>query len=219
MVFAAFPERVDSYDTFFRRGPGENFTITCGVKLTAQTQRRLKLPNFGVVFTHKRLVPAQVLPMPLARQGYVPVVASIASVEPLPNPASRITLTAEKDPLGMRRVALDFRLGDEYREQLHRCGMAFATAWAQAGFGPAQPDRDFAIPPGRPGYGDHHMGTTCMADNPRKGVVDSNCRIHGLDNLYVAGSSVFPTFGYAQPTFTIGALAIRLARHLAGRRA
>ena len=56
-----------------------------------------------------------------------------------------------------------------------------------------------------------------MHDDPRQGVVDADCRVHGIDNLYVAGSSVFPTSGAANPTLTIVALALRLADHLAGR--
>jgi choline dehydrogenase-like flavoprotein len=57
----------------------------------------------------------------------------------------------------------------------------------------------------------HTAGTTRMSDNPRSGVVDSNCRIHGVDGLYVAGASIFPTSGHANPTLMILALAIRLA--------
>jgi len=60
----------------------------------------------------------------------------------------------------------------------------------------------------------HHLGTTRMSDNPRDGVVDSNCRVHGMTNLYVAGSSVFPTGGHANPTLTLIALTLRLADHL-----
>ena len=58
------------------------------------------------------------------------------------------------------------------------------------------------------------MGTTRMADSPAEGVVDSNCRVFGVSNLYVAGSSIFPTVGHAAPTLTIIALALRLADHL-----
>jgi choline dehydrogenase-like flavoprotein len=54
-----------------------------------------------------------------------------------------------------------------------------------------------------------------MADSPEKGVVDRNCRVHGVDNLYIAGSSIFPTGGHANPTLTIVAFAIRLGDHLA----
>ena len=60
----------------------------------------------------------------------------------------------------------------------------------------------------------HHMGTTRMAASPREGVVDADCRVHGTANLFVAGSSVFPTTGNANPTLTIVALALRLADHL-----
>jgi choline dehydrogenase-like flavoprotein len=59
--------------------------------------------------------------------------------------------------------------------------------------------------------GNHHMGTTRMSDDPRRGVVDRNTRVHGTDNLYIAGSSVFPTSGAANPTLTIVAMTLRLA--------
>ena len=77
--------------------------------------------------------------------------------------------------------------------------------------------QDPADPEGfRVGYGNHHMGTTRMSADPRQGVVDADCRVHGLRNLYVAGSSVFPTSGAANPTLTLVALAWRLAHHLEG---
>jgi choline dehydrogenase-like flavoprotein len=60
----------------------------------------------------------------------------------------------------------------------------------------------------------HHMGTTRMANDPKKGVVDSDCQVHGVAGLYIGGSSVFPTSGYANPTLTIIALTLRLADHL-----
>jgi choline dehydrogenase-like flavoprotein len=62
----------------------------------------------------------------------------------------------------------------------------------------------------------HHCGTTRMSTDPKQGVVDPQGRVHGLDNLYVAGSSVFPTNGHGNPTLTIVALALRLAEHLGG---
>ncbi len=63
----------------------------------------------------------------------------------------------------------------------------------------------------------HHMGTTRMHDDPTRGVVDAECRVHGLDNLYIAGSSVFPSCGAVNPTFTIVALALRIAEHVRTR--
>ena len=85
---------------------------------------------------------------------------------------------------------------------------------------------------GRPGIGElepgsgemaftdasHHMGTTRMSAAPADGVVDADCRVHGVRNLYVAGSSVFPSAGFANPTLSIVALSLRLARHLAAER-
>jgi choline dehydrogenase-like flavoprotein len=63
----------------------------------------------------------------------------------------------------------------------------------------------------------HHMGTTRMSANPNEGVVDPNLKVHGVGNLYVAGSSVFPSGGISNPTFTIVALSLRLASHVKGR--
>ena len=63
----------------------------------------------------------------------------------------------------------------------------------------------------------HHLGTTRMADDPRRGVVDRDGRVFGCDNLYVAGSSVFPTGGFANPTVNLVALTLRLAKHLRTR--
>jgi choline dehydrogenase-like flavoprotein len=67
------------------------------------------------------------------------------------------------------------------------------------------------------GGGWHHMGTTRMSDDPAKGVVDADCKVHGIDNLYIAGSSCFPTAGAANPTLTLVALSLRLAEHLKSR--
>jgi choline dehydrogenase-like flavoprotein len=64
------------------------------------------------------------------------------------------------------------------------------------------------------GIGNSHMGTTRMHPDPEQGVVDADCRVHSVENLYVAGSAVFPTGGVAPPTLTIVALALRLADHL-----
>ena len=67
-------------------------------------------------------------------------------------------------------------------------------------------------------YGGHHIGTARMAADPRQGVVDAECRVHGVENLWIAGSAVFPTSGQANPTLTIVALALRLAERLGGTR-
>ena len=60
----------------------------------------------------------------------------------------------------------------------------------------------------------HHMGTTRMSDSPTTGVVDRDCKVHGIGNLYIASSSVYPTSSWVNPTLTIVALTLRLADHI-----
>jgi choline dehydrogenase-like flavoprotein len=134
--------------------------------------------------------------------------------EQVPNPDSRVTLTDETDRLGQRKVRLDWQLGEQDRHSIRRSMEIFAQEFGAAGVGKVRiimkPTSEW--PPTR--GGDHHLGTTRMDADPKRGVVDANCRVHGLDNLFVAGSSVFATSGFANPTLTITALAVRLAAHL-----
>lgn len=135
-----------------------------------------------------------------------------------PNLASRVTLAAERDALGQRKTRLDWRLSRDDKASLTRNLRALGAEFAAAGLGRlhvALPDGD-DWPADLTG-GNHHMGTTRMAAAPKDGVVDATCRVHGIGNLYVAGSSVFPTSGAANPTLTIVALALRLAALLRER--
>ncbi|MFN3196905.1 MAG: FAD-dependent oxidoreductase [Bradymonadia bacterium] len=132
-----------------------------------------------------------------------------------PNPESRVTLLDERDALGMRRAHLDWRLTSADRESLARTTQLIAQALSQTGRARVRslfPASEW--PDAKGGY--HHMGTTRMSTDPKQGVVDADCKVHGVTNLFVAGSSVFPTSGFANPTFTIVALALRLAEHLRG---
>lgn len=140
-------------------------------------------------------------------------------LEQAPDPRSRVALDDAVDALGLRRVTVDWRSG----EQEMRTGRQL-TRWiaddlrrlhvADVRELPAMTDdaawratmRDAA----------HSAGTTRMAAQPRDGVVDTNLAVHGVPGLYVVGSSVFPASGYANPTLTIVALALRLGRHLRG---
>ena len=136
-----------------------------------------------------------------------------------PNPSSRVTLTDERDPLGLQRIRIDWRYtrGDirTVSESLRRLGEVFLTS----GCGSLtfeHDDLEHEIM--RDGaYGGHHIGTARMDASPRAGVVDANCQVHEAPNLYIAGSAVFPTSGQANPTLTIVALALRLAEHLQQR--
>jgi choline dehydrogenase-like flavoprotein len=136
--------------------------------------------------------------------------------EQVPNPDSRVTLSAEKDALGINRVKLDWRLTDMDRRGVHDALMVVASELGRMGLGRMKVDSgmDDWVFPDKPYWGNHHMGTTRMHEDPKQGVVDSNCRVHDVNNLYIAGSSVFPTSGCASPTLTIVALALRLAEHL-----
>lgn len=137
-------------------------------------------------------------------------------VELAPDPENRVTLADERDALGRRRARVSWRWDDLSRSSAVRARRRFADAFARAGVGTLRfPDDDPPRAPHREGV-NHHIGTTRMHDDPRQGVVDANCRVHETENLFVAGSSVFPTGGYANPTLTILALSIRLADHLRG---
>ena len=140
--------------------------------------------------------------------------------EQAPNPLSRITLGSERDALGVPRVNLDWRLTDLDFASIRRGWDLLAHEFGLAALGRVfMPEQTVESPwQEHISGGAHHMGTTRMADDPREGVVDALGRVHGIDNLYVAGSSVFPTGGFANPTLTIVALALRLADHLKATR-
>jgi choline dehydrogenase-like flavoprotein len=142
--------------------------------------------------------------------------ALIAIVEHAPRVDSRIMLGKERDALGLQRVRVDWQFGDLERRTLSALYEAIASTAGQAGLGRVRilpDDPEMGWPPGVRGAW-HQMGTTRMDENPTRGVVNADCRVHGIENLFVAGSSVFPTSGYANPTLTLVALAVRLADHL-----
>jgi choline dehydrogenase-like flavoprotein len=133
---------------------------------------------------------------------------------------NRVTLSEELDPLGRRKVRIDWWLGEAEVQNMRRVMQRFDQAVRQAGVGRfegAFPDEPSAwLQAVEPGM--HHMGTTRMHVAPEQGVVDENSRVHGTVNLFVTGSSVFPSGGYANPTLTIVALAVRLGAHLSSLR-
>lgn len=131
-----------------------------------------------------------------------------------PNPDSRVTLSTEKDALGMPRTQLAWRLSQQDRRSLRRNLEALGQAFGASGEGRVMTNFPVADTWEESLGGNHHMGTTRMADSPNKGVVDANCQVFGINNLYIAGSSVFTTCGTVNPTLTIVALALRLADRL-----
>jgi len=148
--------------------------------------------------------------------------------EQAPNPDSRVVLDADdRDALGMPRARLIWRLSEIDKRTAAAFTEVLDAELRRAGLGrlePAgwlrEPGTDWPVDPALSKHalgGYHHMGTTRMAESPQRGVVDPDCRVHGLDNLYIAGSSVFPTGGWSNPTMTILALSLRLGEHLRTR--
>jgi choline dehydrogenase-like flavoprotein len=137
-------------------------------------------------------------------------------LEPLPNPDSRITLSDKKDLFGQQKIDVDWQLSDRDLGHAYRAMELAALEFGRLGIGRAygtlfvNNDRW----PENMEAGRHHCGTTRMTDDPNTGVADRNCKVNNISNLYLAGSSLFPTIGYANPTLTIVALALRLSDHL-----
>jgi choline dehydrogenase-like flavoprotein len=129
-------------------------------------------------------------------------------------------LGADRDPHGMPRAELHWRLSDFDRRTILGSATLLAEEMVRQNFGRVRLDPwvlgTGSFPADDEVKGNHHMGGTRMSTQPGHGVVDADCKVHGLSNLYVAGSSVFPSGGAANPTLTIVQLALRLAEHLCG---
>ena len=140
-------------------------------------------------------------------------------IEQAPNPASRVTLDTEKDSLGMPRATLHWELTELKKRSIRKIYELLGQQVGRAGVGRVKmmdylQDEKDASWPSFTGGSWHHMGTTRMSDDPKQGVVDANCKVHNISNLYVAGSSCFATAGAPNPTLTLVALTLRLADHL-----
>lgn len=183
--------------------------------------------NFGIVFftsKRKEFLGDDYLSTSLFSQDWegsprTHLYRLIARFEPIPEPKSRITLDRQEDRYGVRRVRLDWKVHGLEFEILERILKLIARKMGAASLGRML--QTFYDSPAerktRGTYQAHHLGTTRMAADPRQGVVDTDCKVHAVENLYIAGSSVFPTFGFANPTLTIVALTVRLAQHLRAR--
>jgi choline dehydrogenase-like flavoprotein len=140
-------------------------------------------------------------------------------VEPLPNPDSRVSLSlTERDALGMPRVEVCWKLDPLVKRTADKT-LALISQTLRKGAIAKVSELPEIEKNGWPASFEpegtwHHMGTTRMHDDERKGVVNRDSRVHGYGNFYIAGSSVFPTAGANFPTITITALALRLANHL-----
>jgi choline dehydrogenase-like flavoprotein len=137
--------------------------------------------------------------------------------EVTPDPERRFTLEPERDALGMPRLKLHMRIADSdfahFRATLKELGrqlLVSRTGTLRLNL------KERAQWLEGLDWGNHHMGTTRAHADPKKGVVDANLQVHGVANLFVAGSSVYPTYGAVNPTINLIALALRLVDHLKG---
>ncbi len=139
-----------------------------------------------------------------------------------PNPQSRVRLSEQTDTLGMPRTALDWRLSGAEVRTIERFLEVVVAEWKRLGIADLTPS-DIPIRGREQGkYGgfadaSHHIGTTRMGDDPKTSVTDSRCRVHGYDNLYIGGSSLFPTGGFSNPTLTALALCFRTGDEIKDR--
>jgi choline dehydrogenase-like flavoprotein len=170
------------------------------------------------------LTPKEIMPhcfyrpyLILKRKLYTSVTTKNLTVinycEQVPNPESRVFLSEKRDRLQMNSLVLDWKVGAEETSSIIRLHELLGKYLVKSGIGILESTLpDTHILPFTDAS--HHMGTTRMGAEPRTSVVDENCQVYSVRNLFIAGSSVFPTVGYANPTPTIVALALRLADHL-----
>jgi hypothetical protein len=139
--------------------------------------------------------------------------------EQIPRAQNRITLSAQQDPLGLPRAVINFDYHEEDVRSIVRAHEILDESLRLSGLGRLEyrypRDRLAAEVMNQATDGYHQAGTTRMGSDPALSVVDANCKVHDLSNLYVVSSSVFPTSGQANPTFLATALGVRLAPHLA----
>ena len=140
-------------------------------------------------------------------------------MEQSPNPDSRVSLYGEKDALGVPKARLNWDLTDLDKRSMRKIYEIIGEQVGMADVGRIKlydflRDENDMSWPATTGGGWHHMGTTKMHNDPKRGVVDENCKVHGISNLFVAGSSCFSTAAAPNPTHSLVALSLRLSDHV-----
>jgi len=228
---------------YLREVDHESYRLRFHIALPEEQVRRLEIPNFRAELTAKSAAfweswslrnrglrvqhVASLLSRPFdlgtalkCRDDAPPDVMVLGNyVEQCPNAESRVTLSETKDALGRQQPRLAWKLSKADRDGIVAAHKLISQEVGRASVGRMRvmirDDEDLELD-GATG-GAHHMGTTRMSVDPARGVVDPTGRVHNLQNLYVAGSSIFPSCGYANPTLTIVATTLKLADHLESR--
>lgn len=174
-----------------------------------------EIPGLIYLLTPKELMPHFLYRSNTFLRRFLPKRSEEACVvvyfcEQPPDAESRVTLGPERDRLGVNKLVLRWRIGPEVTRSVLRLQELLRERLKEAGIGELESSAEEI----RYTDASHHLGTTRMAATPRTGVVDTDGRVHGVSNLYMAGGSVFPSAGHANPTLTIVALALRLAERL-----
>ena len=216
--------------------------IRAVLSATERIQRQKGLLNFLLAIEKKLKMPAtrtsfaeRILQLDRGRRSELSSVSEASEreleirIEQAPDPENRVVLSSVRDRIGMRRAKLLWRMNElDFHTVEEALGIMALELGASAlgrvkglngNYSQASQffDRDAPFDGDRDAQlvlWHHHMGTTRMHSSEKRGVVDANCKVHGIANLFIAGSSVFPTSGTANPTLTIIALALRLADHL-----
>lgn len=193
--------------------------LACGLTLTEDVLASKGLPN--VSFTFGRASDERAADIPSAPavrtlwgatlpRGGAAFMSIVGRSEQRFSIDSRIMLTDERDDLGVPRAGLSWRVSDADMNAIDVARDILFRELLEQGFGPVSSGPLARTVTG----GSHHMGGANMHEDPTRGVVDADLRCHAVDNLFIAGSAVFPTACFSNPTLTIVALAVRLAQHL-----
>jgi len=177
-----------------------------------------EIAAFFPVFSYKRFVRRRKIPS-LVLKNRASTYSIHYHAEQAPNPQSKVFLSDERDMFGVPRLVVDYRISKFDLESIYRAHVLIDRQLRQQGCGYLTFDKEtqqdvLADMREQVGVGGHHIGTTRMSQEPSLGVVDPDCRVHGVLNLFIASSSVFPTSSQANPTLTIVAFAIRIAGYL-----
>lgn len=216
-------DRFPLKDTGWVNADGNTASLTA-YSLAEPLFETMKLPRFAVFFWGKASPHAQVdekirlLDHALysGEKAYRLSLPEFA-FEQLPRDDSFISLSAKNDRHGLPLARMQWTIGEDELRNYWKSINVFASLLSQTGAARTRlmyADFDEFAETSQVDIQHHHMGSTAMSVDDRSGVVDTNCRVHGVGNLYVAGSSVFPTGDYVNPTMNLLALADRLANHL-----